>query len=144
MDIIISDRVKSLNSMLCEIEKIYQLLLSAQKLTDSEYVLLFHILAMGEGCSQKDIVESTHISKKTLNSTVKKLEQDELITLKAGKYPNMLLYLTEKGKNFIRERMLPIIEIENELTKNIKDADFEVFSDIVSKYIDISRHHLNI
>lgn len=144
MNIEISERVKSLNRMLCEIEKIYQLLLAEQKLTDSEYVLLFHILTIGEGCSQKDIVENTHISKKTLNSTVKKLEQDGLITLKAGKYPNMLLYFTEKGKNFIKERMLPIIEIENELTKNIKETDFEIFSDIVSKYIEISRQHLDI
>ena len=46
----INDKVRYLNSMLCEIEKIYQSLLTSSEISDSEYVLLFALLELGEGC----------------------------------------------------------------------------------------------
>ena len=107
MEYKINNKVKYIHKILCETEKIYYSLLKHAQITDSEYVLLFSILEYGEGCSQKDIADNTYISTKTLNSTVKKLEQKELIKLTRGKYPNMFLHLTPKGKQYIKDKMLP-------------------------------------
>jgi DNA-binding MarR family transcriptional regulator len=106
-------------------------------MSDSEYILLYAVLEMGEGCSQKDIAENTFISKKTLNSTVKKLEQNEIIKLKPGKYPNMHIYLTPKGTQYVQEKMIPIMEAENAVLKNVTDEDFNSFALIATKYIDM-------
>ena len=133
----ISDRVKYLNYMLCEVEKIYQSLLASQKISDSEYVLLFAILEKGEGCLQKEIVQSSYISKKTLNSTVKKLEQKGLITLKSGKYPNMHIYLTDKGKEYLETKIIPILKIQENMMQNVSDEDFGKITAVVPKYLKI-------
>ena len=84
----ISDKVQQLNGMLCEMDSIYQTLLSAKNISDGEFVVLNAILSLGEGCLQKDIAENSYMSKKTINSTIKKLEKEGFIKLKAGKYPN--------------------------------------------------------
>ena len=137
MEFEISDKVKYLNSMLCEIDNLYQTILLKKSLSDSEYVVLFSILELGEGCLQKDIANNGYINKKTTNSTIKKLEKNELITLKAGKYPNMHIYLTEKGKKHIQQHIIPIIDIENNVMESVPDSDFENLVEIYSKYIKI-------
>ena len=74
---VINDKVKCLNSMLCEIDNLYQSLIQNKGLSDSEYVVLFSIMELGEGCLQKDIAANSFINKKTINSTIKKLEKAE-------------------------------------------------------------------
>ena len=139
MDFKISEKVKYLNSMLCEIDNLYQSLLQDKGLSDSEYVVMFAILELGEGCLQKDIADNSYINKKTINSTIKKLERKELITLKAGKYPNMHIYLTDKGREYITTNIVPIIEVENKVLAIFPDNEFDSLIENYSKYIKVFR-----
>ncbi len=132
----IDDKVKCIHKILCETEKIYHSLLKSKQITDSEYVLLFAVLEMGEGCLQKDIADNTYISRKTLNTTVKNLEQKGIIKLKPGKYPNMHIYLTEKGNKYVQEKMLPIMEEEKEIVKNVNEQDFNTLATIITKCVN--------
>ena len=137
MDFNISDKVKYLNSVLCEIDMLYQSLLMSKNLSDSEYVVLFAIIELGEGCLQKDIANNSYINKKTINSTIKKLERNGFIILKAGKYPNMHIYFTPKGVEYIKENVIPILELENKFMSNVSEEEYASFSSICSKYIDM-------
>ena len=139
MDFKISEKVKYLNSMLCEIDNLYQSLLQDKGLSDSEYVVMFAILELGEGCLQKDIADNSYINKKTINSTIKKLERKELITLEAGKYPNMHIHLTEKGLDYIKNNIVPIIDVENQVLECFPDNVFQTLVDNYSKYIKVFR-----
>ena len=71
----IGNKLKQLNSMLSEVDNIYQSLLKANNVSESEYIVMFAINELGEGCSQKDISENGYASKKTINSTIKKFEK---------------------------------------------------------------------
>jgi len=142
MEYKINDKVKSLNSMLCEIDNLYQSIILRQALSDSEYVVLFSILELGEGCLQKDIANNGYINKKTTNSTIKKLEKNKLITLKAGKYPNMHIYLTEEGKIYIKEHIIPIIELETRVMNSFSDSDYDNLIKTYSKYINIFKNEI--
>ncbi len=133
----INDKVKYLNNMLCEIDNLYQSMLMSKGLSDSEYVVLFSILELGEGCLQKDISDNSYNNKKTINSTIKKLEKNGLIKLKAGKYPNMHIYLTKEGKEYITKNVIPIIEVENNVMGSVPDNIFEIFTNTYSKYMNI-------
>ena len=142
MDFKISEKVKYLNSMLCEIDNLYQSLLQDKGLSDSEYVVMFAILELGEGCLQKDIADNSFINKKTINSTIKKLERKELITLKAGKYPNMHIHLTEKGCDYIKNNIIPVIDVENKLLECFPDSEFNTLIHNYSKYIKVFRNEV--
>jgi len=135
MNFKINEKVKYLNSMLCEIDSIYQTILLNKGISDSEYVVLFSILELGEGCLQKDIVNIGYINKKTANSTIKKLEKNGLLILKAGKYPNMHIFLTEIGREYVKDKIVPIIDFETNVMKNMPDVDFIKLEHFYSKYI---------
>ncbi len=139
MDIKISPKVQSLNRMLCNIDNAYQILLQKKNLSDSDYAILFAILELGEGCLQKDISNASYISKKTINTTIKKFERDDIITLKAGKYPNMHIYFTEKGKKYIEDNIIPLIEFENQFLEDIPDNEYEHMAELYLKYVKIFR-----
>ena len=143
MEYKINYKVKYLNNMLCEIDKLYQSLLMSKNLSDSEYVVLFAILELGEGCLQKDIADNSYVNKKTINATIKKLEKNELIILKAGKYPNMHIYLTKKGKNYIKEKIFPIIDIENRVLENMPESEFDHLTEIYLKYIKLLKNQMD-
>ena len=142
MEFQINEKVKYLNSVLCEIDSLYQNMLFNKKLSDSEYVVLFSILELGEGCFQKDIVNNSYINKKTINSTIKKLEKNGLIELRAGKYPNMLIYLTIEGKAFINKNIIPIINIETNVMEGVPDSDFKLLAKTYSKYINLFKEEV--
>ena len=137
MEFRIDQKVKYLNNMLCEIDNLYQTLIQSKSLSDSEYVVLFSIMELGEGCLQKDIAKNSLINKKTINSTIKKLEKNGIIELRAGKYPNMHIYLTEFGKKYMNDNVIPIIEIENQVIGSVPDSDFDNFIETYSKYCRI-------
>jgi DNA-binding PadR family transcriptional regulator len=80
---------------------------------------------------------------KTTNSTIKKLEKNGLITLKAGKYPNMPIYLTELGEKYIKEHIVPIIDIQTSVMESVPDSDFENLEKTYSKYIKIFKNEIN-
>ena len=142
MNFIIDEKVKQLNSMLSEIDNIYQTLLMSKNMSDSEYIVMFAILSLGEGCLQKDIAESGFMSKKTINSTIKKLQKEDLITLKAGKYPNMHIYLTTKGMDYIKKNVLPIIEVERTVLDSMPSESFDLLVGSYSKYIERFKEHV--
>ena len=104
--------------------------------------MMSSIMEFGEGCLQKDISEKSYINKKTVNSTIKKLQKEGYIELVAGKYPNMHIYLTDMGKNYMRENILPIIELENKVLDSMPSREFEVLVDSYRKYIDNFREHV--
>ncbi len=143
MEYQINEKVKYLNSMLCEIDNMYQTILLKKKLSDSEYVVLFSILELGEGCLQKDIANNSYINKKTTNSTIKKLEKNGLIILKAGKYPNMHIYLTDSGKEFVKTHIVPIVNMQTNVMNSVPDSDFEILVKSHSKYMQIFKDEID-
>lgn len=138
----ISDKVKQLNGMLCEMDSIYQTLLSAKNMSDGEFVVLNAILTLGEGCLQKDIAENSYMSKKTINSTIKKLEKEGFIKLKAGKYPNMHIFLTKRGLDHIKSNVLPIVDVENNVLSSMPEPEFDRLVSGYSKYIASFKEHV--
>ncbi len=137
MEFEINERLKQLTVMLCEIDSIYQSLLATKNISDSEFVVMIAILSLGVGCLQKDIAETSYMSKKTINSSIKRLEKEGFIKLKAGKYPNMHIYLTQKGKEHIKENILPIIEVEERVLNSMSNEEFERLIVGSSKYIGL-------
>ena len=135
MNIEIGHKLKQLNVMLSELDSVYQSLLKANNVSDSEYIVMLYIQELGEGCSQKDIADNSLISKKTVNSTIKKFEKDGYIELVAAKYPHMKIFLTDKGREFFQNCIMPIIELENDVLENMTENEFEFLSTFYKIYI---------
>ena len=142
MECQINKKVKQLNSLLSEVDNLYQALLMSKNISDSEFMVMVAILTLGEGCLQKEIARNSHVSKKTINSAIKKLQKEGYIELKAGKYPNLHIYLTDKGNLHIQENILPIIEVESKVLNDIPSGEFDNLITNYKKYIDNFRNYV--
>ena len=138
----IGNRLKRLNAILSEVDNLYQTLLKAHNVSESEYVVMFAINELGEGCSQKDISENGYASKKTINSTIKKFQKDGYIDLKPAKYPSMQIFLTEQGKKFMRENIVPILKLESNVLDDVPENEFDALAQCYRKHLNAFRNHV--
>ena len=137
-------KLRHINGMLSEISSIYEKLLLAKNVPEGVFIVMSSILDLGEGCLQKEISEISYLNKKTVNSTIKKLQKDEFIELKAGKYPNMHIYLTQKGRDYMMNNIIPIIEVESKALELMPSSEFETLVESYKKYIDNFRAHVEM
>lgn len=138
------NKLRHINGMLSEISSIYEKLLSSRNVPEGVFIVMSSILDLGEGCLQKEISEISYLNKKTVNSTIKKLQKEEYIKLQAGKYPNMHIYLTDKGKEYMRENIIPIIEVESKALELMPSKEFDTLVESYRKYIDNFREHVEM
>ena len=138
----IGNKLKQLNAMLSEIDNIYQTLLKVNNVSESEYIVMFAISELGEGCSQKDISENGYASKKTINSTIKKFEKDGYIELRPAKYPSMQIFLTEKGRKFMIDNIIPILKVESDVLDDVTEEEFIALENCYKKHLGAFRDHV--
>lgn len=137
-------KLRHINGMLSEISSIYEKLLLAKNVPEGVFVVMSSILDLGEGCLQKDISATNYVNKKTVNSTIKKLQKEEFIELRAGKYPNMHIYLTNKGREYMTNNIVPIVEVESKALELMPTKEFETLVESYKKYIDNFREHVEM
>ena len=144
LTLLTENKLRHINGMLSEISSIYEKLLSSKNVPEGVFIVMSSILDLGEGCLQKEISEISYLNKKTVNSTIKKLQKEDFIKLQAGKYPNMHIYLTDKGKEYMRENIIPIIEVESKALELMPANEFATLVKSYKKYIDNFREHVKM
>ena len=77
----------------------------------------------------------TGISKQTINSSIRKLEADDIIYLKPHDAKNKMVYLTEKGSLFAAKTAGRVIDTENEIFSSWTQEDIEKYFDLSEKYM---------
>lgn len=127
MESIMRQELKEYNRIYKEITNIYHDIALKLGLSDSAFDIFYAICELGNGCLQKDICQMTFISKQTINSSIRKLEQGGYISLQKGKGRNMHIFLTELGEALMKEKIFPAIEIENQAFAEMSPEDSKEF-----------------
>ena len=130
------NKIKEIDSLFNRFDSIYHQIAIKQGLTDTEFRILWEILVLGESCTQTEIYTSICINKQTVNSAIKQLAKKEIIYFENGKGREIKIFLTEKGKNIVNEKIKPIEQIESEIVNEMEIEEFNEFTRIASKYIN--------
>ena len=124
-----------MSSYLCEFNRIfkefndiYHEVASRLGLSNSAFDIFYAI------CLQRDICKTTYIPKQTVNSSIRNLEREGYLTLVHGKGRNMHIYLTERGKDMLKNVIYPVIEVENDSFKGLADEESELLLRLLEKY----------
>lgn len=137
------DRARMYAYLSAEITSLYHE--AAVKMGISDTVLnILYVLCEREGqCLQSDIFRLTGISRQTINSAIRKLEQDGLAYLEQGEGRNTLVCLTEKGHDFSAEKVRPLFQIENKIWNEWTVDEQERYLLFTQKYRDSFRKYLH-
>lgn len=133
-----SKELKEYNSLFKEWNDIYHKIALKFGISDSEFLILYGLLELNLE-RQKDIADYFCISKQTINSSVKKLVNSGIIELKAAKGRDMQIILTDTGKKFAQEKIIPVINIEKASFLAMGEKDSKEFLHLTRKYLDIFR-----
>ena len=94
-----SASLKRLNHLQCEMGVVYHEMSHLCGLSDSTMQILYTICNFDEeSCLLHDICRLTGLPKQTINSALRKLENEDIIFLEAENAKNKRVFLTQKGK----------------------------------------------
>ena len=119
-----------------EINALYHEAAVKTGISDSVQNNLYALCEKDGQCLQSEISKPTGSSRQTINSAIRKLEKEEIVYLEQGKGRNTILCLTEKGKKFSLEKIMPLHEIENKIWSEWTAAEQQQYLELTQKYRD--------
>lgn len=135
MNFHVSQELKEFNLLYKEIDDLYHDIALKLGISDSAFNILYTICTIGDGCLQKDICNATFISKQTVNSSIKKLEQSGFLTLKSGKGRDMHIHLTPSGQELAEKKILPVIEMENQSFAEMPQPERKLLLELTKQHV---------
>ena len=136
MTYIIDKRIEEIDIMCNKIDMLYHQISIKQGLSDSTFMILRAILTLGEGCTQTNIYQSVCINKQTINTAINNLYKKEIIYFENGKGRENKIFLTDKGKDIVNDKIIPIDKMEKEIIDEFSKEEYDLFVNIANRYID--------
>ncbi len=137
------DGLRKLNYMMSEMNGLYHEAAVKAGVSDSVHSILYVLCAENYRCLQSEIYKQAGISRQTINSAARRLEQDGIICLEKGSGRNTVVCLTEEGIRFAKEKIEPIYRIENEIFDEWNEKDIEAYVNLTAKFRDALKSKLN-
>lgn len=120
--------VSEYNQLLKECDTIYHSAAVKMGLSDCAFWILYTLQDTQKTYKQSDICDIASMSRQTVNSALKKLEQDGYLVLRRidGKMGKSI-HLTEKGEQFVQQNIVPIMAAEETASSMFSDEEKEQF-----------------
>lgn len=112
MEFLIHPSQQEFNRLYKEMDDLYHEAALSLGLSDSALMILYAVCELGEGCLQKDICAYSFLTKQTVHSAVRKLEQEGILRSESGKGREVHLFLTEQGRALAEKTVMPLSEAE--------------------------------
>ena len=127
--------MKRYNYLTTEIDAAYHDAALKLGLNDSSMLILYTICNNGEECLLNDITRLSGISKQTVNSALRKLEGEDVVYLENFNGRMKKVCLTAKGKNLVKNTVLRVVKIENEIFASWSEEERKVYLELTQKYL---------
>lgn len=109
-----SQFITTYNSLYKETDDLYRRLARHFGLSDSAFWILYILVGSERPITQTELCGTLFLSKQTINSALKTIEQSGYIRLTdpSGKNRNKYLCLTESGKTLVERTIDPVFQME--------------------------------
>ncbi len=135
--------LRKLNYMMSEMGGLYHEAAVRAGVSDSVHSILYVLCAENYRCLQSEIYKQAGISRQTINSAIRRLEQDGMICLEKGNGRNTIVCLTEQGIEFAKDKIEPLYQIENDIFDEWDPKDVEAYLNLMAKYRDALKMKLD-
>ena len=127
--------IRRYNHLEGEINAVYHRISLKLGLSDSAAIILYTICNSGDACPLRDICRLSGLSKQTVNSAMKKLENDGYIRLfNTNDRRSKQVSLTPKGMALAENTVDRIIEKETDALAGMAADEKETFLQLYQKY----------
>ena len=127
-----------------EINSLYHEAAVKMGISDSVMNILYVICENGTQCQQSEISRMTGISRQTINSAIRKLQQDDIVTVRQGQGRNTIVSLVESGQAFAAGRIHRLFEIENRIWNEWTPEEQQQYLRLTQMYRDGLRRYMDL
>lgn len=104
-------------------------------LSDSALRILYAIRTQGNSCEVSLLPRLTGMTKQTINSSLRKLEQARILTLSASEGRKKRLILTEKGETLMAQTADRLMAMESAIFDAWPERDMQLFLELNQRYL---------
>ena len=107
-------------------------------LSESDFWILYALAENGSSRTQKDLCEWWSISKQTINSALKNLEKEGVVTLQSADGNKKIKYisLTDKGLAMVEKYVIPLMKAEQAAFGEMGDEQAKEYLRLNKLYAD--------
>lgn len=131
----ISNDMKRYNHLVGEMNAVYHDISLHLGLADSAMIILYTICDNGESCPLQEISRRSGVSKQTINSAIRKLEEEGIVYLESAGAKNKNVCLTDEGKQLAKHTAVRLIEMENDIFASWKKDDVEKYLELTERFL---------
>lgn len=137
------NKIRKINYLISEMDALYHLASLKMGISDSVSIVLYTIYDSGNGCLLSDVYKKSGISKQTVNSAVRKLETEEILYLEQHTGRSKRIFLTDRGKTFVRETVTRLYEAEAGAFDTWREEEVNTYINLMKKYADCLRQQID-
>ena len=134
--------IREYNYLFGEIEATYHESSVRLGISDSVSKILYAICSNGDCYPLQEICRTTGLSKQTVNSAIRKLENDGIVYLQAIDRKAKRVYLTEKGKQFAEKTVMRLMKIENDIYSSWSKEDLQRYLQLTEQFLIALRENI--
>lgn len=132
----ISGNMKRLNHLTGETCAAYHRASMKLGLSDSVCQILYTLCDSSGSCSLTEICRLTGLTKQTVNSAVRRLEQNGTVVLEPVNARSKNVMLTEQGASFAEATAGRLIKAENEIFESWSSEDVTLYLRLTERYLN--------
>lgn len=133
-------QMRRFNMLTSEIDGAYHAAARKLGLSDSAMMILYALCEGGGECMLSAVTSC--MGKKTVNSALRKLEADGMVTAELCGGRKKKLRLTDSGRELAEKTAAHIIRIENEIFGEWSDADKDAYIELTRRYLDMFKEKI--
>jgi len=123
------------NYLLGEMEAVYHEMGLKAGLSDSAMRILYAVCDRGEGCPLREIRRHCGLSKQTINSAIRKMEEEGILYLEATGLKNKKVCLTEEGRLLMERTAGRVYGIENDILESWPQEDVQAYLELTERFL---------
>ncbi len=133
------------NQLYKEMDEIYHLYAKKHGVSDTALWLMYSLYLNDAENTQSEICSAWHCAPQTINSALKRMENQGLILLDAvpGNRKNKLIKLSEKGREMIEKAIAPLVEAEQKAFQGLKPKEKAALFALTRKYTQLLKSQMD-
>lgn len=127
---------KRINYLYTETTAVYHKIALKFGLSYSAFQIIYTICDNDCSCPLREICRSTGLSKQTVNSALRKLEQNNIVILEKKDAKSKTATLTEAGLHLADHTVFRLLELENDIFSAWSKQDVEIYLNLTERYMN--------
>ena len=128
------EKIFRINCLTEDIDSLYHQVALKFRMSDSILFVLYMVYINGEQCLLYDIYKSYGISKQTINSAIRKLENNDIVYLEKHNGKAKKVCLTDKGKSYIKQNAARLFEAECNAIEYWSEKEINLYLSLIEKH----------